>query len=112
VDGNVEPHELNKGRVVTKTEQGGKVVRVVLLHVNRWELTAAVDIAVNAARNIWQLGNPDIHMLCKDVKGSILGHLLQVHRVLEHWTPIFFFRDTFSISLGKCRVVVELHQST
>ena len=63
VDGNVEPHELNKGSVVTKAEQRGKVVRIVLLHVNWWEFTPTVDVAVNAARDIWQLGDPGIHVL-------------------------------------------------
>jgi hypothetical protein len=110
VDGNVQPHEFNEGRVVTKTKQRGKVVRIVLLHVNRWELTATVDIAVNAAGNVWQFGDPGIHVLCKNVNGSILNHFSQVHRVIERWGPIFLFGDTLGISLGKCRVVIELHQ--
>jgi hypothetical protein len=106
VDGNVEPHEFNKCSIVTKAEQSGKVVRVVLLHVNRRELTATIDIAVNATCNVWKLGNPGDHVNVK--WDSYSKGFLQVHRVLEHWAPIFLFRDALSISLGKCRVVVQL----
>jgi len=38
-------------------------VGVVLLCVNRWELALAIDIAVNAARDVGQLRDPNIQVL-------------------------------------------------
>jgi len=38
-------------------------VRVVFLRVDRWELASAIDIAVNAARDVRQLRNPKVQAL-------------------------------------------------
>ena len=55
MDGDVEAHELDKGGVLAKAEEGGEVVGVVLLEVDRRELTLAVDVAVDAAGDVGQL---------------------------------------------------------
>ena len=63
MDGNVEPHELDKCLIVSKAEQCGEIVRVVFLQVNWWELSTTIDIAVYAARDAWQLRNPGDYAL-------------------------------------------------
>ena len=60
MNGNVKPHELDKRSIVTKTEQGGEIVRVVFLQINWWELSTTIDIAVYAARDTWQLRDPGV----------------------------------------------------
>jgi hypothetical protein len=55
MNSDVKPHELNKASVITKAEQCGEIVRVILLCINRRKLASAIDIAVNAARDVRQL---------------------------------------------------------
>ena len=51
VDGDVQTHELDKVGLVGEAEEVGKVVRVVLVGLDRGKLATTVHVAVNAARN-------------------------------------------------------------
>jgi hypothetical protein len=59
VDSQVKTHEFNETLVVAKAEQSRQVVRVVLLKVDSRQLAIAKDVAVDAASNVRQLGNPE-----------------------------------------------------
>ena len=89
VDGDVETHELNELGLVGKAKEVRKVVRVVLVSVDRGELSAAVDVAVDTTSNVGELGN-------------------QVHSILEGGLPVLLLGDTLLVRLGKCRIVVQL----
>jgi hypothetical protein len=111
VNGNVKPHELNKASVVTKAEQCGEIVRVVLLCVDRRELASTIDIAVNAARDVRQLRDASVHNVALEKEGNPHQNSgLQVHGVLEGGTPVFLLIDTLSISFRERGVMVKLRR--
>ena len=58
VDGDVETEKLNELFLLGESKEIGKVPGVILLSVNRWELSSTVDIAVDAASNVRELGDP------------------------------------------------------
>ena len=58
MDGDIQTHEFNKGLVVAKAEQRGKIVGVVFGRVDGRELAFTKDVGVNPSSNIWELGNP------------------------------------------------------
>jgi hypothetical protein len=89
VNGDVQPHQLDKLLVVTETEQGGQVGRVVLVGVNGGHLAVTVDVSEDSSGNVGELGN-------------------EVHRVVESGLPVLLLVDTLRVGLGKGRVVVEL----
>jgi hypothetical protein len=89
VDGDVQPHQLDEFLVVTETEQGGQVGRVVLVGINGGHLAVTVDVSEDSSGNVGELGN-------------------EVHRVVESSLPVLLLVDTLRVGLGKGRVVVEL----
>ena len=90
VNGNVQPHQLDKLLIVAETEQSRQVGRVVLVLVDRRELAVAVHVTEDATGNVGELGN-------------------EVHRVVECGFPVFALVDAGRVGLGKGRVVVELY---
>lgn len=88
VDGDVQPHELDKVSVVTETEQGSQVGRVVLAGVNGRELAVTEDVSEDSASNVGELGN-------------------EVHGVIEGGLPVLLLVDTVRVGLGEGRVVVK-----
>lgn len=89
VDGDVQPHELDKVGVVTETEQGSQVGRVVFAGVNGRELAVTEDVSEDSASNVGELGN-------------------EVHGVIEGGLPVLPLVDTIRVGLGEGRVVVKL----
>lgn len=89
VDGDVQPHELDKVGVVTETEQGSQVGRVVLAGVNGGELAVTEDVSEDSASNVGEFGN-------------------EVHGVIEGSLPVLLLVDTVRVGLGEGRVVVKL----
>lgn len=89
VDGEVEPHELDKLLVLSETEQGAQVLGVVGRLVNGRKLVASVGVSVDSTGNVGKLGN-------------------EVHGVLEGRSPVELLVETVLVGLGKRRVVVEL----
>ena len=57
VDGQVQPHQLDKGGVVTVSEHAGKVGRVVLGGVDGSDLAVTVDVLEDSGSNDGKLGN-------------------------------------------------------
>lgn len=108
VDGDVETEELNEGRVLAEAEESGQVGGVVLVKVDGGELALSVDIAVDAAGNVGELGNPGEKKLgdVDDVNGTIDPNL-QVHGILEGRAPVLLLGDTGLVGLGEGGVVVE-----
>lgn len=88
VDGQVQSHELDKLLVPSKAEEGGQVLRVVGLGVDRGELVAAVRVSVDSAGDVGQLGD-------------------QVHRVVKRGLPVLLLVDPVLVRLREGRVVVE-----
>ena len=60
----VKPHELNEACVIAKAKQCGEIVRVILLCINRRKLAQTVDITIDAARDVRQLRDANVHMFC------------------------------------------------
>lgn len=60
MDSDIQAHEFNKGLVIAKAKQSGKIVGVVFGWVNGRELPLTKDVAVNPSRNIGEFGNPRI----------------------------------------------------
>lgn len=89
VDGDVQSHELDKVSVVTETEQGSQVGRVVLAGVNGRELAVTEDVSEDSASNVGELGN-------------------EIHGVIEGGLPVLLLVDTVRVGLGEGRVVVKL----
>ena len=92
VDGNIQPHELDKLLIVPVSEQVGEIGRVVSVLVDGWELAISKDIAEDSAGDIGELGN-------------------EVHRVFEGCLPVLALVDSIGVCLGECGVVVELGAS-
>jgi hypothetical protein len=92
VDGNVQPHQLDKLLIVTVTEQSSQVGRVILVGVNGGHLSITVDVPEDSSSNVGELGN-------------------EVHGIIEGGLPVFLLGDTIRVGLGESRVVVELHVS-
>lgn len=88
VDGQVETHELDEVGVLGETELVGKVVTVVLVLLNSWNLAVLEDVAVDASGDGWELGN-------------------EVHGVLEGVLPVLGLLHTLGVGLGEGRLVLE-----
>lgn len=88
VDGEVQSHQLNEVLVLTKAKLIGKVETVVLVLLDRSDLSAFEDILVDSCGDGGELGN-------------------QVHRVLKSVAPVFGFPHAFGVRLGKGRFVLE-----
>jgi hypothetical protein len=52
MDCDVEPHQFNKGFVITEAEEGCQIVGVVLCGIDGGKFAFAEDITVNAASNV------------------------------------------------------------
>lgn len=89
VDGNVQSHQVDELLIVTVTEHGSKVGRVILVGVNGWEFSITVDVSEDSSGDSGELGD-------------------EVHRVIEGGLPVLSLVDTLRVGLGKGRVVVEL----
>ena len=57
VDSDVQPEELNELCLVAKAEEVGQVPRVVLGRIDGRKLAATVDVAVDTAGNVRELGD-------------------------------------------------------
>lgn len=66
MDGDVQAHEFDKGLVIAKAKQGGKIVGVVFGWVNGRELAFTKNVAINPSRNIGEFGNPRILSASKE----------------------------------------------
>ena len=109
MNGNVKPHELNKASVVTKAQQCGEIVGVILLCVNRRELASAIDIAVDAARDVRQLRDASVHVL-ETEESPLQNTVLQVHRVIKGGAPVLLLTDTLGIGFCERGVMVKLRR--
>jgi hypothetical protein len=89
VDGNVQPHQLDKLLIVTVTEQGSQVGRVILVGVNGGHLAITVNVSEDSSSNVGELGN-------------------EVHGIVESGLPVFLLVDTIRVSLGESGIVVKL----
>jgi hypothetical protein len=92
VDGDVQPHQLDKLLIVAVTEQSSQVGRVILVCVNGGHLSITVDVPEDSSSNVGELGN-------------------EVHGIIEGGLPVLLLGDTIRVGLGEGRVVVELHVS-
>jgi len=88
VDGHVESHELDKVRVLGKSELVGQVPGEVLVLLGGWDLAVLEDIAVDAGSDVWKAGD-------------------QVHRVLKGVVPVLGLPDTLGVGLGESRLTLE-----
>lgn len=89
MDGEIKTEKLDKGRILAKTKEMGKVPRVVFGRVDSGGFAETVDIAVDAGSNIGELGN-------------------KIHGILKGRAPIILLVHTILIGLGKGRAMVEL----
>jgi len=89
VDGNIQPHQLDEGFIVTEAKKGRKIGRVILIWVDGRELAIAINVAVDTTGDVGELGD-------------------KVHRIFECGTPVVFLGDTILVGFGKGRVVVKL----
>jgi CTP-dependent riboflavin kinase len=89
VDGDIEPHELNKFLVVSKAKKGCQVGRVVLVKIQSRQLVTTIHISEDASGNVRELGD-------------------QVHGILESGSPILLLGNTILVGLGEGRVMVKL----
>jgi hypothetical protein len=88
VNGEVKTHQFNKVLVGLETKKLGEVVRVILISLDLRELTIVIDVAIDTGSNVRKLGN-------------------QIHGILKGGVPVLGLVDTFSVGLGKLRVVLE-----
>lgn len=58
MNGDVEPEELDEGRILSVAEECSQIPGVILAGVDSRDLALAVDVAEDAASNIRELGNP------------------------------------------------------
>jgi len=91
MDGEIKTEKLDKGRILAKTKEMGKIPRVVFGRVDSGEFSETVDIAVDAGSDIRELGN-------------------NIHGVLKSGAPIILLVHTVLIGLGKGRTMVELKE--
>jgi len=91
MDGEIKTEKLDKGRILAKTKEMGKIPRVVFGRVDSGEFSETVDIAVDAGSDIRELGN-------------------NIHGVLKSGAPIILLAHTVLIGLGKGRAMVELKE--
>lgn len=91
MDGEIKTEKLDKGRILAKTKEMGKIPRVVFGRVDSGEFSKTVDIAVDAGSDIRELGN-------------------NIHGVLKSGAPIILLVHTVLIGLGKGRAMVELEE--
>lgn len=88
VDGEVQSHQLDEVLVLAKAKLVGKVETVVLILLDRSDLSALEDVLVDSSGDRRQLGN-------------------QVHRVLESVAPVFALLHAFGVSLSEGGFVLE-----
>ena len=89
VNGDVQSHQLDKLLIVTVSEQGREVGRVILVLVNGRELAISKDISEDPSGDTREFGN-------------------EVHGVFKGRFPVLSLVDTVRVGFGKGRVVVEL----
>ena len=92
VDGDVQPHQLDKLLVVSVTEQSSQVGGVILVGVNGGHLSITVDVPEDSSGDVWELGN-------------------EVHGIIESGLPVLLLGDTVRVGLGEGGIVVKLHVS-
>lgn len=88
VDSEVQSHQLNKVLVVGKAKLVGEVETVILVLLNRGNLTALEDVLVDSCGDGRELGN-------------------KVHGVLEGVAPVFALLHTLGVRLGEGRFMLE-----
>lgn len=88
VDGEVEPHELDKVAVAAKAQLVGQVEGVVLVLLDGGDLAVLEDVTVDLGGDGGQLGD-------------------DVHRVLEGVAPVVLLVDTLGVGLGEGRLVLQ-----
>lgn len=71
VDSDVQTKQFDKALVVTKSEESGKIVRVILVGIDGRKLALAKGVVVNSTGNVGELGNPKI--------------TLTIHNILVAW---------------------------
>ena len=82
VNGQVEPHELDKVRVLGKSKLVGQIVAIVFVFVDGRDFAVMEDVAVDSCGDCWQLGD-------------------NIHRVLVRVLPVLRLGHAFGICLGK-----------
>jgi hypothetical protein len=92
VDGQVQAHQLNEVLVLGEAELVGQVETVVLVGLDRSDLSILVDVAVDLGSDGGELGD-------------------QVHGVLEGVAPVVLLVDTLGVRLGELRLVLESSNS-
>ena len=105
MNSDVESEQFDKRLVVTEAEQSRQVPRVILVSINGRELALAVYIAIDAASNVGEFGNPE-----ESQPGTVLKRIInsQVHAVLEYGSPVLLLGDTLLIGLSEGGIMVEL----
>ena len=88
VNGEVQSHELDKVRVLSKAELVGQVPSKVLVLLGGWNLAVLENVAVDARGDVWKSGD-------------------QVHRVLKGVLPVLGLLDTSGVGLGERRLTLE-----
>ena len=78
--------------------------------VNRWKLASAIDIAVNAARDIRQLRDASVHVALERERSPLQNTVLQVHRVIKRGAPVLLLIDTLGIGFRERGVMVKLRR--
>lgn len=59
----VKSQQLDEGRVLAEAEESGQVPRVILVGIDCRKLTLTIDITVDTASDVGQLGNPGVRVL-------------------------------------------------
>ena len=62
MDSNVESKQLDEGIVLAEAEKSCQVPRIILVGVDGRKLATAIDVAVDATSDAWQLGNPTMYI--------------------------------------------------
>lgn len=88
VDGEVESHQFDEVVVLAETELVGEIERVILVFLDRGNLSTLEDVLVDSGSNCGELGN-------------------QVHGILEGVAPVFGLLHSLSIRLSERRFVLK-----
>lgn len=88
VDGEVKSHQLHEVVAISETKLVGKVETVILVLLDRGDLSTLEDVLIDSCSNGWELGD-------------------QVHGVLESVSPVLGLLHALSVCLGKSRFVLE-----
>ena len=71
VDDEVQSHQLYKVHIITKAQLVCQVEAVVLVHLDRSNLSILKDVPVDPCSNCWELCN-DVHRVLKGVLPVVL----------------------------------------